>query len=435
MSQLSHRTIPREIKMRRGFNRQCWNYRTVKELVRRSMIPILFLYLSLGCTLVFAKEIIVMGDSWAEPIGRALQEVLLENQTEEITVHTTPYWGGPRNLDSPEGRAAISEWLETWPDANLIYMMMGQNNWLCCWNTSMIGTQEESELFLSIVTHTEAVVDYMLTIRPGLQIVWTSGEYYRPHQKGTPTQLNANHDRLAELAAEFSQGRSELTFLNWNGLFQVTYGFDGVQYTPYDPATAIPPHDPSLPDTTLPSPYQAYPPERPAHPTGGGYRVMAQALYDQYFAAKLNGDTFYINPGLNDAWYNPATNGQGFLITVFPDIKQMFLAWFTYDTARPPEGVTAILGEPGHRWLTAQGPYSGDTANLTIYLTEGGVFDKAEPEASNDGIGDGTLTLEFADCSEALINYAITSIGISGEIPIQRIVPDNIPLCEALTNP
>ena len=91
-----------------------------------------------------------------------------------------------------------------------------------------------------------------------------------------------------------------------------------------------------------------------------------------------------------------------------------------------------MLGEPGHRWLTAQGPYSGDTATLTIYVTEGGVFDKAEPAASNDGIGDGTMTIEFADCSEGLVSYEITSLGISGEIPIQRIAPDNISLCESL---
>jgi hypothetical protein len=141
---------------------------------------------------------------------------------------------------------------------------------------------------------------------------------------------------------------------------------------------------------------------------------------------------FRINPGLNDAWYDPVTNGQGLLITVFPDIRQMFVAWFTYDVERPPEDVTAMLGEPGHRWLTAQGPYSGDTATLTIYVTEGGVFDKAEPAASNDGIGDGTMTIEFADCSEGLVSYEITSPGISGEIPIQRIAPDNISLCETL---
>lgn len=141
---------------------------------------------------------------------------------------------------------------------------------------------------------------------------------------------------------------------------------------------------------------------------------------------------FVINAGLNDAWFNPATNGQGFLITVFPDKKEMFLAWFTYDTKRPPEDVTAMLGEPGHRWLTAQGPYDGDTANLTVFVTEGGVFDAAVPVAETDQAGDGSMTIEFADCSEGLVNYQITSLDISGEIPIQRITPDNVPLCEAL---
>ncbi|MCH7506865.1 MAG: DUF3179 domain-containing protein [Proteobacteria bacterium] len=139
-----------------------------------------------------------------------------------------------------------------------------------------------------------------------------------------------------------------------------------------------------------------------------------------------------LNAGLNDAWFNPATGGQGFFIIVFPEIKQVFLAWFTYDTERPAEDVVALLGEPGHRWLTAQGPYDGNTANLTIFVTEGGVFDSAEPAAATDLAGDGTITLEFADCTEGLVNYEITSLGISGEIPIQRIVPDKIALCEAL---
>jgi hypothetical protein len=146
-------------------------------------------------------------------------------------------------------------------------------------------------------------------------------------------------------------------------------------------------------------------------------------------------DSFQINPGLNDAWFDPATAGQGFLITVFPDIKQMFLAWFTYDTERPPEDVTAFLGEPGHRWLTAQGSYNGDTANLTIFMTEGGVFDSAEPVASADPAGYGELTLEFADCTAGLVEYEITSLGITGKIPIQRITLDNVPYCEALGSP
>ena len=141
---------------------------------------------------------------------------------------------------------------------------------------------------------------------------------------------------------------------------------------------------------------------------------------------------FRINPGINDAWYNPATVGQGFLITVFPDIKQVFLAWFTYDLERPPENVTAMLGDPGHRWLTAQGPYEGDTANLTVFVTKGGVFDSGEPPATTDLDGDGTITLQFADCESGLIDYSITSVNRTGRIPIERIALDNVPLCETL---
>jgi sugar lactone lactonase YvrE len=144
---------------------------------------------------------------------------------------------------------------------------------------------------------------------------------------------------------------------------------------------------------------------------------------------------FLINPGLNDSWYNPATDGQGFLIAVFPDTKRMYVAWFTYDTVRPPEDVTAQLGEPGHRWLTAQGFYDGDSATLTIFVTEGGVFDSAQPVPTTDLAGDGTMTLEFADCTEGLVKYEITSLGISGIIPIERIALDNVALCEALSNP
>jgi len=56
----------------------------------------------------------------------------------------------------------------------------------------------------------------------------------------------------------------------------------------------------------------------------------------------------------------------------------------------------------GHRWVTAQGPYDGDTATLTGYLTESEVFDTADSPA------------------------------VSDEIPPPRIVADNEALCEAL---
>ena len=139
-----------------------------------------------------------------------------------------------------------------------------------------------------------------------------------------------------------------------------------------------------------------------------------------------------LNAGFNDAWFSPVTDGQGFFITVYPDLEVVALAWFTYDTDLPAANRTANLGDPGHRWLTASGPYFGNTANLTIFVTRGGKFDAAEPTPSTDQAGDGTIELEFSDCTQGLVNYEITSLGISGEIPIQRVVSDNTALCETL---
>lgn len=143
-------------------------------------------------------------------------------------------------------------------------------------------------------------------------------------------------------------------------------------------------------------------------------------------------DEVQINSGMSDAWYDPATAGQGFLVSIFPNRQEMFLAWFTFDVERPPENVTAILGEPGHRWLTAQGAFAGNSAELTVYLTQGGVFDSAEPPAKTEQTGYGTMKVEFLSCSRGRIAYEIPSLKMSGEISIQRIVGDNEALCAAL---
>ena len=76
---------------------------------------------------------------------------------------------------------------------------------------------------------------------------------------------------------------------------------------------------------------------------------------------------------------------------------------------RPPANVTAILGEPGHRWLTAQGPFSGDTATLNVTLTSGGVFDSPEPAVVNTP--DGTITIKWDSCTSATLTYDIPSAG------------------------
>ena len=48
-----------------------------------------------------------------------------------------------------------------------------------------------------------------------------------------------------------------------------------------------------------------------------------------------------MNTGLNDAWYDPETDGQGFFITVYPELGTVVVAWFTNDTALPSDGASA----------------------------------------------------------------------------------------------
>jgi len=139
-----------------------------------------------------------------------------------------------------------------------------------------------------------------------------------------------------------------------------------------------------------------------------------------------------INAGLNDAWYNPETDGQGFFIIVFPEIEQIFMAWFTYDTERPPEDVTAILGEPGHRWITAQGEYVDNEALLEVWVAHGGVFDSQEPAPGL--YQDGEILLQFSTCIAGTVTYDIPSIERQGVVPIERITLDNVPFCYLLGN-
>jgi hypothetical protein len=145
-------------------------------------------------------------------------------------------------------------------------------------------------------------------------------------------------------------------------------------------------------------------------------------------------NTSKINPGLNDAWYNPLTDGQGFFISVFPDLNTVSLAWFTYDTELPAENATANLGDPGHRWLTAVGPIVGNQVFMEIEMTSGGLFDTATfIDHTDPPVSDGTIILTFTSCNSATVEYEIPSINRQGIVPIQRVADDNGVDCEALS--
>jgi len=390
-----------------------------------------------------ASEVIVFGDSWAEPLVVPLQTVLSEHGHGDVRVYATEFRGLAAGFGSGEGADFITRELELHPKVDIVQLTIGFNDVHCLlvngectpnWVPSLAGTQAEADILDTIMTDVEKIVDHVQSIRPGVQIFWHSYDFLRPTAEmwrmGTPPENNAVHIKWDQRAQALAKRKPGLTFHNSTGLMQVKLGFSGVPVTPYDPSYPIPAGDPSLPDPALPSPVEAYI-ER-LHLNATGLRILAEEHYRAFYGPLLEGDAFRINPGLNDAWYDPATAGQGFLITVFPDIGQMFLAWFTYDVERPAEGVTAQLGEPGHRWLTAQGPYADNQAVLDVWVSSGGVFDSMEPAVTQ--AKDGEIIIEFSGCNAATVSYNIASVDRQGVIPIERVAPDNVGLCESLND-
>jgi len=131
-----------------------------------------------------------------------------------------------------------------------------------------------------------------------------------------------------------------------------------------------------------------------------------------------------INPGMDGAWYDPDTAGQGFLFDVHSDGAGggfIFVAWFTYgdNTAS------------GQRWLTAQGAFEGSTASIDISETTGGLFD--DPQLAGT-VPVGTMSIDFTDCGNAMLNYTLWDEGSDGVIELTRLLPGGTSLCEQLAS-
>ncbi len=128
-----------------------------------------------------------------------------------------------------------------------------------------------------------------------------------------------------------------------------------------------------------------------------------------------------INYGLIGGWFDPDTAGQGFLFDFLTESDFMFVAWFTFDSAPAGKG-GSIPGEE-LRWFTAQGTHGDTRAELTLFATRNGVFDDpAMP--TTDPVG--TMVIEPSSCTTATITYDIPGFGLAGQIPVVKLLADEI---------
>ncbi|HET6603755.1 MAG TPA: hypothetical protein VFG21_06000 [Xanthomonadaceae bacterium] len=141
--------------------------------------------------------------------------------------------------------------------------------------------------------------------------------------------------------------------------------------------------------------------------TGGricfwGYTVVAELESAPAFA---------IGEGLDGAWYDPATSGQGFFVDVLADRGQLALGWYTYAMGAPTGG-----GD-GHRWYTGVGDYAGASATPALFLSRGGAFVDPQP-VQTESVG--AAQLQFHDCDHATLHYRFDAGG-EAEIALQRV--------------
>ncbi len=135
-----------------------------------------------------------------------------------------------------------------------------------------------------------------------------------------------------------------------------------------------------------------------------------------------------LNPGLNGSWYNADQDGQGFLIEVLPELNLVFAAWYTFDTTASDD-TSAVIGNSNQRWLTATGTYTGTEAVMSVYSTQGGVFNQTDTTQSTEI---GTMILNFSGCQNASVDFSLNDDSIVNSIDLTRISASAVPFCESL---
>jgi len=122
---------------------------------------------------------------------------------------------------------------------------------------------------------------------------------------------------------------------------------------------------------------------------------------------------FIPNQGIAGSWFNPDTDGQGFLFEHLPtQSNTLVVYWFTFDPENPGDQI----------WATGTGKLIGTSADISFLRVNDGVFNDPNPIAV---VSDWALmTIDFIDCRNATVDFTIPSLAITGQYNIRRITKD-----------
>jgi len=111
--------------------------------------------------------------------------------------------------------------------------------------------------------------------------------------------------------------------------------------------------------------------------------------------------------GVQGSWWNPNFAGEGFAIEEYGD-GFVIAYWYTYD-------------EDGNQlWLIGTGEKQGNTVELEMYRTEGGVLGDPDSSETVSEILWGRVTLDVEDCGHINMSYESQG-GLSGGYQVMRL--------------
>ncbi len=136
---------------------------------------------------------------------------------------------------------------------------------------------------------------------------------------------------------------------------------------------------------------------------GGFDTTLSLQITDQAVA-----EPFLIQPGISSSWYDPAHDGEGFLIQVLPN-ERAVMYWYTYDA------------EGAQDWFFAPGEVRGNRLEFpTLYRASGGEFG---PGFNPDKItlkNVGSASFVWSDCDNGNMSYRLGAR--QGRMELSRIV-------------
>lgn len=106
-----------------------------------------------------------------------------------------------------------------------------------------------------------------------------------------------------------------------------------------------------------------------------------------------------VDGGFSGAWFDPAHNGEGFVVQVLEDDRAI-VYWFTY------------TADGDQRWLLGTGTIVGTRIVVAdLYDASGGRFGENYDPRQVRLAARGSLEIAFRNCSEAVVNYLVDGAG------------------------